>query len=129
MRESNTHFEVVPIEIAKKILQEEKKKKEAAVKKKTTNIIDNDYVNTLEYPDWQRPLQEALVELDNDRLKAHVAAAEIAIFNRLQVISESANHRSEREAIDNALASLRVLKRESLGFPDWEIHAAPKTGQ
>ena len=122
MRESNTHFEVVPIEVVKKILEEEKKKKEeAAVKKKrTTNFIDKDYVNTLEYPDWQRPLQEALVELDNDKLKARVAAAEVAIFNRLQAISQSTNHQPEREAIENALTSLRVLKRESLGFPDWE---------
>lgn len=122
MRQSNTHFEVVPIEVAKKILEEEKKKKEeAALKKKSvSNIIDKDYLNTLQYPDWQRPLQEALVELDNDKLKARVAAVEAAIFNRLQVISQSANHHSEREAIENALACLRVLKRESLGFPDWE---------
>jgi hypothetical protein len=49
-----------------------------------------------------------------------VKAAETAIFNRLQVLSGSNNSRAERQAIEDALASLRVLKRDSLGFPDWE---------
>jgi hypothetical protein len=43
-----------------------------------------------------------------------------AIFNRLQAISQGSNHTAERQAIEDALASLRVLKRDNLGFPDWE---------
>jgi len=31
-----------------------------------------------------------------------------------------ASHNAERQAIEDALASLRVLKRDNLGFPDWE---------
>lgn len=74
----------------------------------------------LEYPDWQRPVQEALLELDRDKPKARVAEAEAVIFNRLQAISQGPDHNAERQAIEYALSSLRILKRETLGFPDWE---------
>jgi hypothetical protein len=79
-----------------------------------------DHQDDLEYPDWQRPVQAALVELDKDKLKERVAAAEAAIFERQQAISQSCDHHAEREAIEYALANLRVVKREILGFPDWE---------
>jgi hypothetical protein len=72
------------------------------------------------YPEWQAEYQAALLELDPKQLLERVKAAETAIFNRLQVLSGSNNSRAERQAIEDALASLRVLKRESLGFPDWE---------
>src|SRR2546425_11815189 len=58
--------------------------------------------------------------LDPETLRERVAAAETAIFNRLQAISQGSNHTAERQAIEDALASLRVLKRDNLGFPDWE---------
>ena len=74
----------------------------------------------LQYPEWQRPVQEAMLELDRDKLRALVAEAEAAIFNRLQAISQDTHHTAERQAIADALASLRVVKRESLQFPDWE---------
>jgi len=72
------------------------------------------------YPDWQQEYQAALLELDPQKLLERVAEVEAAIFKRLQAISQSTNHVAEREAIDDALASLRVLKTENLGFPDWE---------
>jgi hypothetical protein len=75
---------------------------------------------SLKYPEWQKVLQEALLELDTDKLKQRVAAAETAIFKRLQAISQSSDHNVERQAIEDALASLRFLKRQSLDFPDWE---------
>ena len=72
------------------------------------------------YPDWQNEYQAALVELDREKLLEGVAASETAIFNRLQAISQSSDHHAERQAIEDALTALRVLKRENLGFPDWE---------
>jgi chemotaxis response regulator CheB len=39
---------------------------------------------------------------------------------RLQAMSQSTESQAERQAIENALASLRTLKREKLDFPDWE---------
>jgi hypothetical protein len=72
------------------------------------------------YPDWQNEYAAALVELDREKLSGRVEAAETAIFNRLQVISQGSDHQTERQAIEDALAALRVLKRENLRFPDWE---------
>ena len=72
------------------------------------------------YPEWQNEYAAALVELDREKLPQRVAAAETAIFNRLQAISQSADNRAERQAIQDALANLRVLMREKLAFPDWE---------
>ncbi len=72
------------------------------------------------YPEWQPEHLAALLELDTEKLRERVAAAETAIFNRLQAISQGSNHTAERQAIEDALASLRVLKRDNLGFPDWK---------
>jgi hypothetical protein len=72
------------------------------------------------YPEWQAEYQAALLELDPKRLFGRVTAAETAIFNRLQAMSPTSDGHAERQAIEDALASLRVLKRENLGFPDWE---------
>ena len=78
------------------------------------------HLPNIPYPEWQNENAAALVELDRDKLPQRVAAAEAAIFNRLQAISQSSDHRAEHQAIEDALAALRVLKRENLGFPDWE---------
>jgi hypothetical protein len=75
---------------------------------------------SLLYPDWQNEYAAALVELDLKKLPERVAAAETAIFNRLQVIAQSSDHQVERQVIEDALTALRVLKRDELGFPDWK---------
>jgi hypothetical protein len=72
------------------------------------------------YPEWQPAYQAALLELDRKQLMERVTVAETAIFNRLQVLSNSTAGEVERQAIEDALAGLRILKRENLGFPDWE---------
>jgi hypothetical protein len=70
------------------------------------------------YPEWQAEYQAALLELDPKTLFERVTAAETAIFNRLQAISHNSDGHAERQAIEDALAALRVLKRGGLGFPD-----------
>jgi hypothetical protein len=72
------------------------------------------------YPGWQREYFAALLELDPKTLFERVTAAETSIFNRLQAISHDSDSRAERQAIADALAGLRILKRDNLGFPDWE---------
>jgi hypothetical protein len=72
------------------------------------------------YPEWQREFEAALLEQDREKLLAQVGAAEAAIFNRLQATSQSPDHEAERHAIRDAVEKLRILKRDSLGFPDWE---------
>jgi hypothetical protein len=68
---------------------------------------------TILYPEWQKDYLEALLELDPKQLSRRIAAAESAIATRLQSIAGNTNHHAERQAIEDALSSLRVLKRES----------------
>ena len=70
------------------------------------------------YPKWQNEYQVALLELDRKKLLGRATAAETAIFNRIQAISPE--HAAERQAIEDAIASLRVLKTEKLNYPDWK---------
>jgi hypothetical protein len=72
------------------------------------------------YPEWQQEYLAALLELDPAKLLQRLTEAETAIFKRLQTISQSSDSKAEREAIEDAFASLRVLKQEKLAFPDWE---------
>jgi len=67
------------------------------------------------YPEWQHQYQAALAEVDRKKLLGQVKAAETAIFNRIQAILPS--HAAERQAIEDALANLRVLRRHNLGLP------------
>ena len=79
--------------------------------------------SNLPYPAWQREFKASLLETDPTKLLERVHAAEATIFNRLQELaqsSDSQNHKVERQAIEDALASIRVLQREKLGFPDWK---------
>ena len=75
------------------------------------------------YPAWQNEYQAAIVELDRKKLPEQVAAAEAAIFKRLQDLSHGSDDFAERQAIEDALHGLRVLQRDELGFPDWEKKA------
>jgi hypothetical protein len=74
----------------------------------------------LRYPEWQRPYQAGLLELDPKKLAQHVAEAETAIFKRLQKLSESQDGETERQVIEGAICAMKILKRDSLNFPDWE---------
>jgi len=72
------------------------------------------------YPEWQREYRAALLELNPKKMQERVTAAETVIFKRLQAMSRSADDHAERQAIEDALTGLRILKRENLGFPDWQ---------
>ncbi len=66
------------------------------------------------YPEWQNEYEAALLEFDHEKLAECIEVAETAIYKRLQQIF------TERQVIEDALGGLRVLKRDVLGFPDWE---------
>ncbi len=72
---------------------------------------------------WQSEVQAAVNEPKNEKLLERVHAAEVAIFNRLQDLGKDTNaagsQGAEREALATALETLRLLKRDRLGFPDW----------
>lgn len=69
--------------------------------------------------DWQRAYQNALSEADNTRLHDRIVVAESAIFNRLQVLASNPHCQGERQLLFDALARLRGLLTEVLGFPEW----------
>jgi hypothetical protein len=75
-------------------------------------------VENLPYPDWQAMYRDALIELDHDKLKKRVREAESAIIDRLQTLPPRPESLRERQAIRDALANLRCLKRET---PDFQI--------
>ena len=73
---------------------------------------------------WRSAVQAAVDESNSEKLLERVHAAEIAIFNRLQELATdtdpASSRHTEREALDNALETLRLIKRDRLGFPDWK---------
>ena len=65
-------------------------------------------------------LSKCAVRARPKKLFQRVVEAEVAVFNRLQTMSHNPDSHAERQAIEDALATLRVYKRDKLGFADWE---------
>ena len=80
--------------------------------KMESQIAENHMSDSFPYPEWQKPCHEALLELDQSKLRERIAAAEAAIVSRLKTTPAAFVSSVERRAIDDALAVLRVLKRE-----------------
>lgn len=81
-------------------------------------------MSEFEYPKWQEPYQQAMLELDSEKLRQKILDAESAIYSRLQQLTDGEAHtdgaKEERLAIEDAISSLRVLQKEKLEFPDWK---------
>jgi hypothetical protein len=73
----------------------------------------------IKYPHWQRAFEAALVEADLQKLRQRVDAAEAALFLRSQALVEYPQGHAERQAISDAIRTLRAIQREKLGYPDW----------
>ena len=75
------------------------------------------------HPSWQSQVDAAVNETDPEKLLNRVHAAEVAIFNRLQELANGALkdgvHQAESDSLAEAVERLRLLKRDRLGFPDW----------
>jgi glycyl-tRNA synthetase beta subunit len=74
----------------------------------------------LKYPEWQRPLQNLILEFDAQKLPEEVEKVETLILERLQRLCSQNDAHIETRAINDALALLRIIKRDKLGFPDWK---------
>ena len=72
------------------------------------------------YPEWQRPLQDVILEFDREKLPSKIEKMETLILARLQQLVQGNDGHDEREAINHALSILRAIKRDKLDFPDWE---------
>jgi hypothetical protein len=67
---------------------------------------------------WKVAAEKAARELDVEKFRHHVRAAETAIFFRLQELPVSLDQTDEREEISTALAELLELKIRRLGYPN-----------
>ena len=76
-----------------------------------------EHSSNLRFPQWQAEYQAALMELNHSKLLGRVTKAEYAIYRRLQSLTNTADCHPELLAIEDALASLRLLKREQVDFP------------
>ena len=79
-----------------------------------------EHSSDLRFPQWQSQYQAALMELNHGKLLERITETEYAIFERLQSLEGTPNCESrfvELLAIEDALASLRLLKREQVDFP------------
>lgn len=70
------------------------------------------------HSDWYRLYTAALLELNSAKLPARIHEAETAIFLRVQNLGEDQNSSREREAITDALSSLRALQRNVRRYAD-----------
>jgi hypothetical protein len=71
-------------------------------------------MSELRYPGWQIPLQEAIFELDREKLAERIQAVEVLIFERIQALSSDTEDNDERQALANAASTLSLLKAETL---------------
>lgn len=68
---------------------------------------------------WSLTFSEALKEKDPQKLQKKVAAAEAAIFTRLQDLTQANGAETEIIALREASNTLLSLKTDVLRFPDW----------
>jgi hypothetical protein len=75
---------------------------------------------------WQREFEACLNQSDPQKLLARIHSVEAAIGDHLRELAQGPGHNpdhelshAERQAITKALETLRALKRDKLGFPDW----------
>jgi hypothetical protein len=133
LRTAKTYFEQIPLEIVRQIAKQE----EAGVSANSNGLAivrgsgsRNETVDCssgaseedqgFQYPQWQKLCQEALTELQPDKLKELIAVAEAAVVARLQELANGTDAQAERQALLDVTSSLRFLKRDTLKFPDWE---------
>lgn len=135
MRLAKTYFEQIPLEMVRQIAKQE----EASVSANTNGLAivdrsgsrnEKEAVNCssaardddpgFQYPQWQKVCQEALAELQPEKLKERIAVAEAAVVARLQELANETDAEAERQALLDVTSSLRFLKRDTLKFPDWE---------
>jgi len=68
--------------------------------------------------EWKKIFQEALVEVNPEKLKEKIAESEVAISQRLQALDSAPDGVEELRALQDASNALLVLKRELQKSPD-----------
>jgi hypothetical protein len=73
----------------------------------------------MNHSDWYSVYTAALLELNPAEIPNRIREAETAIFARVQDLTEDTDSSREREAIADALCSLRALQRNPPRHPDF----------
>lgn len=66
-----------------------------------------------EFPSWQVPLQEVILEMDREKFGEKLKNASTVIFERLRQLGAQNNSPRERQALDNAVRILRLIARDT----------------
>jgi hypothetical protein len=74
-------------------------------------------MSDLQYPSWQKPLQDAINEPDLQKLPEKLSIAETAIFQRMQELVTSADGEQESAAIREACKELLKIQTRRLKWP------------
>ena len=69
--------------------------------------------------DWQQKFEAVLLEADAQKLPQLVADAEAAIFLRFQSLDNSPDAQAERDALSDAIRTLRAVQTGKLHYPGW----------
>ena len=72
-----------------------------------------------EFPEWQNHVEDLAFEYDREKLSQKIEHLEGLIFERLQQLSNGERN-TEVKVIHEVAEMLRTIKRDRLGFPDWE---------
>jgi len=131
-KSKTTHFEQIPVELVKKITANAQSNGNGihfegpatktepyatAIQSLHTDIqncrspIASKSEELIDYREWQSLYKQALLEIDTDKLKQKIVAAEAAIAKRASTLSRVGVRNAEQQAMEDALAFLRVLAR------------------
>jgi len=72
----------------------------------------------LPFGQWRQAYQSALLETDDKALFKRIEIAESAILTRKEALAKSSDHHAERQGMEEALATLRRLKRTRLHWQE-----------
>lgn len=69
------------------------------------------------YPVWQKPLRDAQLETDLEKVALNANLAESAMWNRTRELDASTDGSAEREALECGYQELLKIRTEKLGWP------------
>jgi hypothetical protein len=67
---------------------------------------------------WRGLFEDMLLEDGPEELSRKIQAVEEAIYERLRAMAHDSSDESERQMMADAVAALRILKREKISIPD-----------
>jgi hypothetical protein len=70
-------------------------------------------MSDLRYPSWQEPVRLAVMEIDAQKKEKKITSALRAIDARRAELNGDADHQEERIALDDAVNTLRLVRRMS----------------